>query len=126
MDCALMECALAPRSHRPSKQPGRLRRVLKRRPLGSRLRSSCCEAHPTLQMEHQYRGMTGFAALEISLRRGLESGTHAVELRFSMTGSDADELSLREGVVRFDLGRLRLLAEDINEYGRVLAQSVLA
>lgn len=69
--------------------------------------------------------MTDYADLEIGLH-AREGVTWRAELRFSQPGSDADiRLDARGPVVTLDPDELRALADDEDEYGRVLGNALL-
>ncbi len=67
-----------------------------------------------------------FAELELSLHHR-DSGSYAVEMRFSRPDSDTDERPLRDpATVQFDFEQLRQLALSPDEYGRALGASLFA
>ncbi len=71
--------------------------------------------------------MKEYADLELGLHRR-ESGSYAVELRFSHSQSDADIRLTQDGpaLVQFDTTALRDLALDPEAYGRALGASLFA
>jgi hypothetical protein len=66
--------------------------------------------------------MTAYADLEIGLHR-LDTGSYAIELRYTQPESDADIRLVRDdpALVQLDIDRLRALALDTEEYGKLLA-----
>jgi hypothetical protein len=71
--------------------------------------------------------MTAYADFEIGLHRR-DAEHYGVELRFIHPGGDADVrlTSDRPVTLQFDLGRLREMALDAEEYGQFLAESLFA
>ena len=73
--------------------------------------------------------MAGFAELEIGLYRH-DSGSTAVEMRFSQPDSDADIRLMRSSgepaLIDIDIDQLRALAQDPEAYGKKLGESLFA
>jgi hypothetical protein len=69
--------------------------------------------------------MAAYADLEIGLHRR-DTGSYAIELRFSQPESDADIRLVRgdPALVQFDIERLRALSLDDAAYGQLLSQSL--
>jgi hypothetical protein len=69
--------------------------------------------------------MTAYADLEMGLHRR-DTGSYAIELRFSQPDSEADIRLVRgePAQVQFDMERLRALALDDAAYGQLLSQSL--
>ena len=71
--------------------------------------------------------MTDYAELELVLNRR-DSGSYALDMRFSQPDSDADIRLLRNGaaIVQFDIAALQARALDVAAYGRSLSASLVA